>query len=137
MVFFFKPFGAFTDKYPAYFTIPFSFIFRAFTIFLFMFIDTPNSYYAYFVSVLLVLGTILENITIDGTFTKNLPKDVRGTLTAAYNFFGKVGILVFSRVAGYLFDYVGPKAPFLLVIILDVSFAILIIVLRLCKKFDH
>lgn len=101
-----------------------------------MFVDAPNSYYAYFVIVALVIGTVLENIAIDGTFTKNVPKDIRGTMTATYNFFGKVGILIFSGIAGYLYDSVGPKAPFIAVVFCDIAFAALIIGLRICKKFN-
>ena len=84
----------------------------------------------------MVLGTLMENISIDNTFTKNIPKDVRGTMFSVYTFCGNLGILFFSKSAGYLFKEVGPKAPFTVVISMDILFALVVIVLRLTGKLD-
>lgn len=136
MVFFFKPAGNFVDRYPGYLTIPTAFILRGIAIITFMFANDPNSYFTYLSVLSLIMGTLLENIAIDATFTRNLPKDVRGTMTATYNFFGKLGVLIFSAIAGLLYDKVGPKAPFLAVVFCDFAYALLIIILRLIGKFN-
>lgn len=134
---FFKPAGIITDKYPAYVSIPIAFIWRALSIIAFCFINDPRSIYAYLVSVSLVVGTLFENTTVDGLFNKNLPKEIRGTLNGAYNFFGNIGILLFSKIGGILYDKVSPNAPFIIVCVCDVLFALLIIVLLKMKKFNQ
>jgi hypothetical protein len=93
---FFKVTGAIADKYPAYITIPCSFLFRALSILLFVRIGNPKSVLSYLVTVIMVMASFMENTTLDGVFTKNLPKDIRGALNGIYAFFGTIGILVFS-----------------------------------------
>jgi len=83
------------------------------------------------------VGSLFENITLEGLFNKNLPKDIRGTLNSAFNLFGNLGMLVFTIVGGYLYDNVGPDSPFLIVSACDCLFALGIIVLILMGKFNH
>jgi MFS family permease len=85
---------------------------------------------------MMMVSTVFENTTIDGLFTKNLPKEIRGSLNGVYNFFGNFGVLLFSKLGGYLYDSVGPSTPFMIVIVADVVFASFIIVLKLCGKFN-
>jgi MFS family permease len=85
----------------------------------------------------MVVATVFEATTIDGLFTKNLPKEIRGSLNGVYNFFGNLGLLIFSKLGGYLYDHVGPTMPFWIVIIADFLFALLIIILRLLRKFNQ
>jgi hypothetical protein len=47
-----------------------------------------------------------------------------------------LGILGFSLSAGWLFDNVGPKAPFNLVCVLDLFYAMLIICFAKCGIFE-
>jgi MFS family permease len=136
-IFFFKISGAFADKYPAYVTIPISFFLRAMSIFAYITITDPRSIMSYIISVLLVLSSFLENTTIDGLFTKNLPKDIRGTLNGIYAFFGQIGILIFAKVGGYLYDNMGPTYPFIFVAICDLVFCAFVVALRLLKIFNH
>jgi hypothetical protein len=132
----FKPIGIFTDSYPAYITIPISFMVRALSIIWFLFLDKPNTYVSYFVVAVMFMGSLFENTTVDGLFNKHLPKDIRATLNSGYNFFGNVGLLIFTKLGGYLYDNVGPSTPFMVVAACDISFALFIILLRLCKKFN-
>jgi MFS family permease len=69
-------------------TIPFAFIFRALTTGMFYCVDKPNSYLAYFSAIMMIVGTIVENISIDTIFAKNLPKETRGILNGVYSFSG-------------------------------------------------
>ena len=72
----------------------------------------------------MIIGTIIENISVDSIFNKNLPKETRGILGGLYSFSGYVGLLIFSLTAGWMFDNIGPKSPFVLVGFLDASFAL-------------
>lgn len=49
-------------------------------------------------------------LTIDLT-----PKEIRGSVLGAFNVTGCLGIIFFVQVGGFLFDAVGPHAPFLLI----------------------
>ena len=82
---------------------------------------------AYAVCVFMIIGTIIENISIDSIFNKNLPKETRGLLNGVYSFAGQCGILIYSYLAGIMFDKIGPKAPFMLIGILDLAFAVFVI----------
>lgn len=104
----FKPIGIFADTYPAYITIPVSFLVRATSIICFLYLDKPNDYSSYLVSAIMFMGSLFENTTVDGLFNKHLPKDIRATLSSGYNFFGNVGLLIFTKVGGYLYDNIGP-----------------------------
>jgi hypothetical protein len=84
------------DAYPAYIMIPVAFTFRACSILAFLTLDNPNSWVAYLIQSVLVIGSLFENTAVDALFNKNLPKDIRGTLNSAYSFFGNVGILFFT-----------------------------------------
>jgi predicted MFS family arabinose efflux permease len=136
LVVLFKPAGYITDTFPAYITVPTAFLFRAGAILCFLTLDNPSSWIAYTVNSILLVGSLFENITIDGLFNKNLPKDIRGTLNSAYSFFGNVGLLIFTKIGGYIFDNWGASSPFILVATCDILFALLVISLRLCKKFN-
>ena len=77
----------------------------------------------------MILATICENTSVDTIFNKNLPKETRGILNGAYSFAGQLGILIFSLLAGWMFDNIGPKTPFYLIGVLDFLYAILVIIL--------
>lgn len=134
---FFKVAGYFTDQFPAYINLPLSFCLRASACLVFINIEDPRTVYTYVALSLFILGTLFENTTVNGLFNKHLPKDIRGTLTGAYQFFGNFGILFFTKIGGYLYDTVSPNAPFILLASLDVLFALLVLLLRFCKKFNE
>ena len=121
---------------PAYFTIPLSFALRGTAIIGFMYLERPDTWATYMICSVMFVGSLFENTTLDGLFNKNMPKDIRATLNSAYNFFGNVGLLIFTKLGGYLYDNVGPSVPFLVVAACDFAFVILIIVLRMCGKFN-
>ena len=85
----------------------------------------------------MIIATILENISVDTIFTKNLPKETRGVLNGVYSFAGQVGILIYSAAAGYLFDELGPKTPFYLVGALDLTLCIGVLVATPFGLFDY
>jgi MFS-type transporter involved in bile tolerance (Atg22 family) len=71
--------------------LPCSFAARASAIVLFCFIKDPSTIYSYCVSVCLVLGTVLENVTIDVVLLRNADTQIRGILygiAVASGYFG-------------------------------------------------
>ena len=69
-------------------TIPLAFLFRAVTTAMFYGVELPNSYGSYISCILMIVGTIVENISVDTIFAKNLPKETRAILNGAYSFSG-------------------------------------------------
>lgn len=55
-------------------------MFRATACGMFMFIENPRDWYAYVVSVMLVLGSTMESITIDVFMFRNAETQIRGSL---------------------------------------------------------
>lgn len=43
------------------------------------------------------------------------PKEIRGSVLGAFNVVGIIGIIFFVQVGGWLFDHIGPHAPFVLI----------------------
>lgn len=105
--------------------MPFAFLARCSTTYLFTFLKDPASMSTFVVCVSMVIATLAEQISCDSIFMKNLNKETRGILCGAYSFFGQIGILVFSLVGGYLFDNLGNSSPFIAVGILDFVFIII------------
>jgi MFS-type transporter involved in bile tolerance (Atg22 family) len=60
--------GSLLDKYKNFFVLPLSFVFRCISTILFTFVARPNTFFAYFVCVLMVVATITETIANDSVF---------------------------------------------------------------------
>ena len=43
------------------------------------------------------------------------PKDIRGSVLGAFNVVGGIGIIFFVQIGGFLFDEIGPHAPFVFI----------------------
>ena len=72
--------GRFTDKVNPQITIPTAFAVRSSACFCFYFIEDPAGLYAYFVSIWLVLGTLMETVSIDALLLRNADREIRGVL---------------------------------------------------------
>lgn len=59
------------------------------------------------------IGTIVTSLSFLSAPDK-IPSDLRGAVSGVYSFFGAIGIIVCSRIGGYLFDAWRPGAPFIL-----------------------
>ena len=128
--------GGICDRFSPKYVIPFAFIFRALTCGAFHFVERPNGYDALISCITMIIATIIENISVDTIFAQNLSKETRAIFNGMYSFCGQLGILGFSLSAGWLFDNVGPKAPFNLICALDLFYAMLIICFSKCGIFD-
>lgn len=99
---------------------------------MFWFVEHPTGYYAYAVSVLLVLATGMENVTVDCLLLRTADREIRGVVFGIANACGYIGMLCFSLGGGILFDTVGPYSPFMLVGSLDLIFGTFCTVFALC-----
>lgn len=80
--------GTACDYYSPATMIPFSFFFRSMICYLFSFIDDPQSKVSFTICIFMIIATIIENISVDTVFAKNVPKETRGILNGLYSFAG-------------------------------------------------
>ena len=128
-VFFFPLCGYLVDTFKFKVAIPIAFLWRGLSISCFLYITDPSSWQAYIFCVCMLLGTTFETIACDALFNKNLPSDVRGTLNSVYLLFGIIGMMIFAKIGGYLFDQVSSTAPFKLVAVADYTFAAFVVMM--------
>ena len=65
--------------------VPFAFFFRSVTTYMFCYLESPNSIRSYGVCVLMILSSIIENISVDSIFNKSLTKEIKGMLMGIYS----------------------------------------------------
>jgi len=118
--------GRFADKCNPQIALPLSFFVRMLTIVMFLYIDDPNSYYCTLTSCCMMLGTMMENMSVDCLLLRKADPKIRGVLYSTAVAVGYSGLFVYSLVGGLLFDYHGPYSPFILIGVLDLLFAIVL-----------
>jgi hypothetical protein len=128
--------GKYIDNSPAIKIVPWAFLGRSVCTVFFSWLTDPDSFISYFVCVLIIVSTIIENNLVDSIFAKNLSKATRGLLFGVQMFFCNVSILLFSLVGGWLFDHVGATGPFKLIGALDFIYAFLVFYLTWKYKWD-
>ena len=123
--------GKLADSVNPQIMLPASCFTRFLSIVGFYFIGDVSSIYSYVISILMVLGTLMETVCTDAVLFRNADREIRGTVFGMANAFGFLGQFLFSLFGGYLFDEIGPRAPFGLVGICDITLCILCLVLGL------
>ena len=121
--------GKGVDMYNPQKTIPLAFLFRAFAVVCFLFVQDPRHFYSYFCAIMLVIGTSAEQICTDAVIFRSADRELRGTIYGVATTFGFAGQFIFSLIGGFLVDKINAKAPFAFVGILDVGFAITVFIL--------
>lgn len=96
--------GKIADSCNPQWVLPCAFFSRAVAIIAFWFVNHPNGYYAYAVSVLLVLCTGMENVTVDCLLLRAVDREIRGVAFGIANACGYLGMLCFSLGGGILYD---------------------------------
>jgi MFS family permease len=92
-------------------------------------------YELYALVALIMTGMIFSMTSIETIFSRNLPKESRGTMNGLQSFFGALGGLWLTKMGGYLHDFYGPKSPFLVVAITHFVFSFLVGIAGLIGKF--
>jgi len=83
--------GKIADTCNPQYVLPIAFFSRTISISLFWFIVSPSGYYSYAVSVLLVLCTVMENVTVDCLLLRNADREIRGVIYGAATSCGYIG----------------------------------------------
>ncbi|MEI8393160.1 MAG: magnetosome biogenesis transporter MamH [Rhodospirillaceae bacterium] len=73
----------------------------------------PFDWYAYIPMTLIALGQAGALLAPEILAFDLTPEDMRGSMMGALNIVGGIGLVVVLQVGGYLFDAVGPYAPFM------------------------
>jgi len=80
--------GHLADTAPSKYIIPAAFFIRCCAATAFVQIDFPDTFLAYTSCSLLILATVLENVSVEVLFMRGLPGDVRGAMNGCLHFFG-------------------------------------------------
>ncbi len=91
--------------------------------------DTPESWGTCFCFMAMAVTHQMQNLFTDALFTKNLPSDIRGVFCGLYQFFGSLGVMLYSLLGAHVFDLYGPQAPFLCVGLLDLIWMLLVLIM--------
>ncbi|NTV97757.1 MAG: MFS transporter [Chlorobiaceae bacterium] len=82
-------------------------------------IGNPHEQGALIFFVLLGIGQISSFLGAQSLIGQEAPKAERGSVIGMFNIFGALGILIITSIGGRLFDTVSPKAPFIVVGIIN------------------
>ena len=124
--------GKFADKCNPQVAMPLSFFARMLTIVMFVQIDDPGTTFCIFTSCVMMLATMMENMTVDCLLLRKADPKIRGVLYSTAVAIGYCGLFIFSLVGGLLFDSYGPYAPFILIGFLDLVFGSTLAILGYC-----
>ena len=125
-------FGYLSDKVDLRYVIPFAFLARGAVAASFKSIEDPREVNSFIICVLLVITSVVQFLSVEVMFMRNMNGSIRGTMTGIAFFFGSVGTTTFVMVGGILFDKVGPWAPFMLVGATDGIIIIFIVIYLAC-----
>ena len=132
-------FGYYSDKGDPRIMIPLTFLARGTVACSFRFIDDPQTVEARLLAVCLTVTSIIQFLSVEVLFMRNMKSTIRGTLYGIAFFFGCAGSTLFVYVGGILFDKVAPWAPFMVVGVSDfavIVFALVFIFFGLLKRDD-
>lgn len=80
--------GSIADKFPSHIVVPFSFFLRAMAALSFVQIERADTWLSYIASVVLIISTVIENVSIEVLFMRTMPGDVRGAMNGLFHLFG-------------------------------------------------
>jgi len=79
------------------------------------FVPDPFGVWMYPAGVLLGIGQISAITASQTLIGQEAPPAYRGSVVGMFSMFGAAGILFISSVGGWVFDRIGPVAPFVLI----------------------
>ncbi len=82
-------------------------------------LDNPFEPIGYLVFLLLGIGQISVFLGAQSLIGQEAPKAKRGSILGTFNISGAIGILIIASTGGRLFDSMSPKAPFVIVGIIN------------------
>jgi MFS family permease len=134
-ILFFYPVGKIVDKIPPKIIMPISFLMVGLICCAFTFINNPSDFLSYLVWCLLSLFSLFQGVSLEGYFSKNIPKKVRGVMTGFLAFMGLIGRAICFKLGGYLFTF-EKYWPFVMIGFFNFTLVILLVIVILCKIFE-
>ena len=128
-------FGHLGDKVPSTVLVPVAFALRGLCGYSFLWLTDPQSVLAITMCVLLIIFSVIEAISVEVLFFKNVPSEIRGTMMGVFAFFGLFGALTFTLVGGQMFDRIDRSAPFIFLAIMDSFLVVLAITMTALGRF--
>lgn len=119
-----------SDKISFAYTITIYYGIRAIFYFLILFADNPSTPQAFIFFFVVYTMNGLLNVVINSYFYKSITKDIKGTVSGIFLFFGTIGILLISKLGSIFFDDISKSGPFLLGAGFDISFIILFLIFK-------
>ena len=77
-------------------------------------LDTPMGPSAYPAAIVLGMGQVGAILAATALVGQEVPKRLTGSVSGAFTIFGAIGILLSTKVGGWLFDTWMPGAPFIM-----------------------
>jgi hypothetical protein len=77
------------------------------------------------------------NLVCESVLIKNIPDHLKGILNGLYQFSGILGMMIYSKIAGYIFDAYGPTTPFIVMASLDMAYGIILVFLSFTGYFKR
>lgn len=94
-------------------------------------LDNPLAKHGWIFFVLLGIGQISVFLAAQSLIGQEAPRERRGSILGAFNVAGALGIMLVTLAGGYLFDHVDPRAPFVLVGVINILLLLASVLVRL------
>ena len=133
------PAGRLSDKLPSKIMIPLTFMISSISLMSIQFLKNPleKEFGMYIVVIMMFASGIFAMTSIETCFSRNLTKEIRGTMRGVETLFGSIGGLFFTKIGGYMFDIYGSKSPFILFSLTNLSFTLLVTLAVCLGKVKH
>ena len=103
----------------------------------FFFLRAPNDWVTRLTVMLMIVGSLGEQLVIYSMFTKRLPGDMRGAMRGIFYSFGFLGQLLFSQLSILIVNSgFSMSSPFILVACMDSFILFIAIVMGLAGIFE-
>ena len=103
----------------------------------FFFLRAPNDWVTRLTVMMMIVGSLGEQLVIYSMFTKRLPGDMRGAMRGIFYSFGFLGQLLFSQLSILIVNSgFSMSSPFILVACMDSFILFIAIVMGLAGIFE-
>lgn len=123
----FYPLGRLADKVTPKIIMPLTGILCCLLSASIIFIQDPYSPISYVVFCLQSVAYLFQSIGLEGYFSKNIPKEVRGVLIGFLGFCGLIGRSIILKLGGILFEE-GKALPFVALAIANVALVLFLLI---------
>lgn len=132
----FRPIGYLADKIPPKITLPLAALSVGLITCSMMFIQSPTGFKCYLIWSLMSIGFVFQGVSLEGYFSKNIPKEVRGVMAGFLAFCGLIGRAICFKLGGTLFK-MGRAMPFIMIGMSNFIFVLFLLVMLFLGLFGR